>query len=145
MQQQRPTGVTILGILAIIGGILGLCGGVLGLLGGALAGSVAAGTSPYATAGTTTQLAADAGILIVLSVFVLVLAVLDIVLGVGALQLRPWAWPLGVGLMAVTIILDIVDIVISRSFFSPIIGIVVSAIILYYLYQPNVQKAFGRA
>lgn len=140
MQQpmQRPTGVTVLGVLAIIGGIVGLCGGTLGLLGGALAGSVA-------VAGTSSQLAADAGILVVLSIIVLALAVLDFVFGVGALQLRAWAWKLGVGLSAVNIILDVVEIIVAHSIFGNIIGIVVNAIILYYLYQPNVRKAFGLA
>ncbi len=81
----------------------------------------------------------------VLSIGLLVLSVFYIILGIGAFRLSPWAWTLGVALGIIGIIFDVVDGVISRSFFSPIIGIVVGAIILYYLFQPNVRAAFQHA
>ncbi|HEX6818254.1 MAG TPA: hypothetical protein VF120_07765 [Ktedonobacterales bacterium] len=146
MQRERPTGVTILAILAIIGGVFGLCGGGLGLLGGALGGAAAGSLGASgATTSDTAALAADAGVLTIISIGLLVLSVFYIILGIGALRLSPWAWTLGVALSAVAIIVDVVEAVLTHSFVSPIIGIVISGIILYYLFQPNVRQAFQRA
>src|SRR5579884_3646083 len=83
MQRERPTGVTILAILAIIGGVFGLCGGGLGLLGGAIAGSGALATSGVSSTDTA-ALASDAGVLTALSIGLLVLSVLYIIFGIGA-------------------------------------------------------------
>jgi len=144
MQRERPTGVTILAILAIIGGVFGLCGGGLGLLGGAIAGSGALATSGVSSTDTA-ALASDAGVLTALSIGLLVLSVLYIIFGIGAFRLSPWAWTLGVALGVIGIVFDVADIVLSHSFFSPIIGIVIGALILYYLFRPNVRAAFQRA
>lgn len=144
MQRQRPTGVTILAILAIIAGIFGLCTGGLGVLGGAIAGSGALATSPYSTTGTT-QLAADAGILTAISIGVLVLSVLYIIFGIGAFRLSPWAWTLGVAIGIIGIVFDVVNAVLTQSYVSPVVGVIIGGLILYYLFRPNVRQAFQRA
>ncbi len=134
----RPTGITILGVLAIIAGVLGLCGGVGGLAGGALlAGSGAA------LAGT--QAAQATGMVFFYSIVLLVLGVADIVLGVGFLQVKPWAWTLGIVLQVAGIAFDVFGIVTTGSIFGNVISIAISAFILYYLFTPAVKQAFGRA
>ena len=136
---KRPTGITVLGILAIIGGALVILAGFLGLMAGAVAtGSGAAGLSS-ATAKAT-------GSLFFVSIVAIVLGVLDLVLGVGFLQLRSWAWPLGIGLQIAGIVLDVVYIATNNSTITnEILPIAISGVILYYLFRPNVKQVFGRA
>lgn len=130
----RPTGVTILAILSAIGGVLGILAGIalLGL------GGVAAGSGAGAIGG----LAALFGLL------TLVLSVLNLVLAYGFWTLKPWAWPLGVGLQIASLVVTAITILLSGDIVggitSSIIGIVISIIILYYLFQPHVKAAFGR-
>jgi hypothetical protein len=131
---ERPTGVTILAILAAIGGVFGLLGGIV-LLG---AGGLAAGGGQAALGG----LAAIFGLL------ALVLGVLNLALAYGFWTLKPWAWPLGVGLQIASLVITAITILLSGDIVggitSSIIGIVISVIILYYLFQPHVKAAFGR-
>jgi hypothetical protein len=134
-QPQRPTGVTILAILAIIGGALGLCGGILGLVGGGLITAASASASTHV----------NTGLIFVFSVIALIIGVGELVFGIGALQLKSWAWPLGVGVLGLGILLNIIDIAIQpSSAVTGVIGILINAAVLYYLFQRNVQVAFGR-
>ena len=75
----------------------------------------------------------------------LILGVLDIVLGVGFLQVKPWAWTLGIVLEIVSIVLAVINIVTTQSIFNNIISIAIAGYILYYLNTPTVKQAFGRA
>lgn len=134
----RPTGITIIGVLAIIGGVLGICVGAGGLAGGALlAGSSAALGSSQAVQAS--------GALVFYSVVLLILSVLDIVVGVGFLQVKPWAWTLGIALEVAGIILAVIGIVTTGSYFGNIISIAIAGYIIYYLNTPAVKQAFGRA
>ena len=65
----------------------------------------------------------------------------------GAWTLKPWAWPLGVGLgdhasLALWAGLAVIS---GGDISGQIIGVAISAIILYYLFQPSIKVAFGRA
>jgi uncharacterized membrane protein (DUF2068 family) len=127
---QRPTGITILAVLAAIGGVFGVLAG-LALLG---IGAVAA------TAGL-------GGLAAFLGLVALVYGVLSLVLAYGFWTLKPWAWTLGVGLEIAGILINVLQYVnnTNRGLFSTIVGIAINAAILWYLYQPNVKSAFGRA
>jgi hypothetical protein len=128
----RPTGVTILAVLAAIGGILGLLGGVA-LLG--LGGIAAGATGNAAFFG----LGAFAGIISV------AIAIASLAFAYGAWMLQPWAWSLGVVLQLVSLVWAVLLIVSGGEIFSQGISIVIAGIILYYLNQPHVKAAFGRA
>ena len=134
----RPLGVTILGVLAIIGGILSLCGGIGLVFGGtALTGALAA-------AGQTS--AVSAGAVAVSGIIAIVVGVLYLVLGVGLFQLKGWAWMLGVALSIASIVLGVLEIALKYSTVSAqLIGMVFSVIILVYLFTPGVRAAFGRS
>jgi hypothetical protein len=129
---QRPTGVTILAVLAIIGGVLGLCGGLtlFGVGGlGVLGGSAAAGGMGFLFGGLS-----------------LVSAILYLAFGIGAWMLKPWAWILGIVGVAVSILSTLVTLVSGNgSLISAIISIIIPVIILWYLFRPEIKKAFGRA
>lgn len=122
--RERPLGVTILAILAAIGGVLGLLGS-LALLG---------------------FFSAAGGLVLILGLVTLVLSVLYLVFAYGAWTLQPWAWTLGVGLTVASIIFTVIGLTQgTQELVSALISLVISGVILYYLYQPDVKAAFGRA
>ena len=127
----RPTGITILAVLAAIGGVLGI-----------LAGIAIVGIGGFAAASSGT--AAYFGLGAVAGIIVLALGVLNLAFAYGAWTLKPWAWPLGVGLQVASLIWAGLAIL-GGDVSGQIIGIAISAIILYYLFQPNIKAVFGRA
>jgi hypothetical protein len=58
-------------------------------------------------------------------------------------DLKPWAWMLGIVLEVAGIVVDILEFR-SATASSTIVGIVIAGIIIYYLYQPHVRRAFGQ-
>ena len=136
---QRPTGVTILAVLAAIVGILGLCaalaliglGGVVGGLLGSRAGA---------------QVGFLVGVVgVVVGGLTLLVALLDLAFAYGAWNLKPWAWMLGIVAQGISAILALVRLIDGRGGAgAEIVSIAISAIIIYYLMTPEVKKAFGR-
>jgi hypothetical protein len=128
----RPMGITILAVLSAIGGVLGLLGGIaLVGLGGLAAAST--GTAAYFGLGA------------IWGVLLLATAIASLVFAYGAWTLKPWAWPLGVALQIISLALALLTILSGGDISGQIISIVISAIILYYLFQPNIKAVFGRA
>jgi len=130
---RRPTGVTILAILAFIAGIWGLLMGcTLAGLGGlslpaALVGASLPGWALWAGLST------------------LAYAVLQLVVGYGAWTLRPWAWLVGV-IVAAWGALNALFAMFGGNLFGGLIGLVIPGIILFYLlFDNDVKRAFGRA
>lgn len=78
-----------------------------------------------------------------LGVAFLAVAALYLAFCVGALQLKAWAWPLGVVGAAASAILGALQLI--GGDVSQIIGIAISGAILYYLNQPGIKAVFGRA
>jgi hypothetical protein len=132
---RRPVGVTIIAVLAIIGAVLGLFAS-LSLLG-------ISGLGFLGIQGTSSSVVLGASVLAAFGVAWMISAVLQLVFGVGALQLRPWAWTLGVILYVVSLLGYVVSLFTVGITFSTVIGIVVVAIILAYLYTHDVRQAFG--
>jgi uncharacterized membrane protein (DUF2068 family) len=125
---QRPTGVTIIAILSAIGGVLGLLASLV-LLGLGAAGA-AAGLG---------------GLAFIAGIIVLAYSILSLVLAYGFWTLKPWAWPLGVGVQAVGILQAILQFANDSSqIVSLVISIAIAGVILWYLFQPHVKAAFGR-
>jgi Predicted membrane protein (DUF2127) len=126
---QRPTGITVLAILAAIGGVFGILGG-LALIG---VGTVVA---------TSTGLG---GLAAILGLIALAYGILSLVLAYGFWTLQPWAWTLGVGLEVAGIVINVLQYINNTSAIGgTIFSIAINAIVLWYLYQPNVKAAFGR-
>lgn len=137
---QRPTGVTILAILAAIGGVLVICGslaliGLGGLVGGVIGSRL--GTNVGFLVG---------GLGTLVGVVTLIVGLLELAFAVGAWNLRPWAWIIGVVSQIIAGVLAIVRLIDARGFVSSeVVTIAIAAIILYYLFTPTVKKAFGQA
>ena len=127
---QRPTGITILAILAAIGGVFSL-----------LASFALMGFG--AVAGATTGLG---GFTFVGGLIVLAYSVLSLLLAYGFWGLKPWAWPLGVGVQGLGIVQAVLQFLNNTSnIASLVIGIGIAAFILWYLFQPSIKAAFGRS
>ena len=136
----RPMGITILAVLAGIAGVLGLLG-ALALLGlGGVAGASGAGT--YVGLATVSAPPIRRVAIRFVGLVILVLSVLELAFAYGAWMLKAWAWVLGVASQVVSIAWSVIAAVTGNGF--NIIGIAIAAAILYYLFTPDVKRAFGR-
>jgi len=127
---QRPMGITILAVLAIVGGVLTLLAAIPLLGAGAAVSTVAGGLGGLVTIWTIVALAEGA---------------LSLAFGVGAWTLQPWAWTLGVVAYGISAILVIVSLFLFGFTPSLIINLAITGIILYYLFTPDVKRAFNKA
>lgn len=138
-KRQRPTGVTIVAILIIIGGILFLLAGI---------GTVTLGALFFQE--------------IIAVVFAIIGAILlavgtgYLVVSYGLLKGREWAWTItiillfiGIGIDIVSIVfgsfainMDIVTFLTSNS--GSFVSLAISVLILYYLYRPHIKSYFGK-
>jgi Predicted membrane protein (DUF2127) len=126
---QRPTGITVLAILAAIGGVFGILGGLA---------LISVGTVVATSSGL-------GGLAAVLGLIALAYGILSLVLAYGFWTLQPWAWTLGVGLEVAGIVINVLQYINNTSALGgTIFSIAINAIVLWYLYQPNVKAAFGR-
>ena len=122
MARIRPTGVTIIAALEILGGIVLL---VFGLL--------AVSLSAYYMRGMFGMLAdlgsAFGGIFIVLGL-------ISFVMAYGLLMGRGWAW-------TITLVLEILSALVNLfSFPVGFVGLVIDIVVIYYLTRPYVKAFF---
>lgn len=118
---ERPLGVTILGILWIIGGIILLMSGLgVAAFGGLLLGS--AGTA--------------------FGAIIILLGLLHIIIGVGCFAGWPWVWTIGVILALISLVNAIYAI--FTIGWGALLSLVITVILLYYLFQPHVKAFFGK-
>lgn len=130
--QARPTGITILAILAGIAGVVSLLGGITLVAFGSVAGGQQSGML--------------GGFLVILGALLLVSAVLQLAFAWGAWTLRPWAWMLGIVGAAMGLGINVLQLVDGRGgAASPLITVLLYGGILYYLFTPAIRAAFGRS
>ena len=145
----RPTGVTILGVLAILGGIFGLLGGGLLIGLGALIGTLAASadiSNAIAVSGYPGLSALDVSqvgvIIMILGAVILLLGIMTLAVGIGFFGGKGWAWTLGIIVSVINVVLSIVQIAFGS--YGSIIGLIIGGLILYYLMRPHVKTFFGK-
>ena len=150
MQRSRPTGVTIIAILNIIGGIIMVIGGIGLLAAGALIPMLppeAFEQSQNLAPGGMSITGASASILgggaVAVGAVTIAIGILSFVVAYGLLKGRSWAWTLTVVLSVISIVLNALSLIAGN--FAAIISIVISGIILYYMYRPHVKAYFGKA
>ena len=117
----RPTGVTVVGIIVIIGGIFGLFRAIPILI-----------SNP-----TTTQL--------VLASVVVLFSILAFAIGPGLLMSKNWAWTFAVGFYAVSIPLGIIEVFIGGNvnfIIGGIIRAIIGIIFVYYLMRSSAKLNF---
>ena len=143
----RPTGVTILGWVAVVFGAIGLVVGVMAVFAGMALMALGAGVAGVGGVVGGASIAGGAFLVLALAVWMAVLSAVEIAFGVGALQLRPWAWTLGMIWTWVSVASSILSLVANRGsgLVSALISIIVAIAILYYLYTDEVKAAFGKS
>ena len=139
--KKRPTGVTVIAILVIIGGILFLLAGI---------GAVAVGSL---------FMLQNTGLLVfvIIGAILLAVGIGFLVVSYGLLKGKRWAWTITVVLLFIGIAIDVASIIIfgyftfnmdTSSFLisnsGSIASIIISVIILYYLYRPHIKSYFGK-
>jgi hypothetical protein len=168
---RRPTGVTIIAILTIIGGILLIFGGLSLLAFGAFFTTVpiqSLTTDDQQLQPQQSQNVAElqalgqffGGIGIVIGSIVLAVGIGYLVVSYGLLKGKGWAWIVTIILTIIAIITQVISVISTSTLtqslttdvaalvsgiISHIIGIAINGIILYYLYRPNVKAFFGRS
>jgi hypothetical protein len=70
------------------------------------------------------------------------IAIVSFVVAYGLLKGQGWAWTLTVVLSIISIVLNAISI--AAGNIASIISIIISGIILYYLYRPYVKAYFGK-
>ncbi|HEX7256774.1 MAG TPA: hypothetical protein VF242_01830 [Nitrososphaeraceae archaeon] len=132
MTQHRPTGITIVSILMIIGGLILLFTGITPLFIGSLI-SIDSDSS-------TSEL----GLLITIGGLVLVgLGIASIIVSWGLLKGKSWARTITLIISIIAIIFAIVSLV-SNGDLIHIIPVIIYGIIIYYMFTDKVKLFFGK-
>ena len=155
----RPTGVTIIAILAIISGILLLFGG-LSLIGTGALFSIGPADSSNNPNGLESMGSFFGMAFLLLGAILLAIGIGYLVMSYGLLKGKGWAWTITIILTVISIVIQIVSgitnslIVASISnevtsimsgLLVQIIGISIDIIILWYLYRSHVKAFFGKS
>lgn len=128
----RPTGVTIISLLAAVGGVFAILGAIGAFVVGTVLDSIAGDLGGSAIF--------SLGLLFAIGIGMIGIA--NLIFAVGAYRLRPWAWTMGVVLNAMSLVLNALPLTMGGQ--VDIVSIVVSGVIIFYLTRPEVRAAFGR-
>ncbi len=128
----RPTGVTVLGILSIIIGALNLIGGIMLFALGPVF------QSAMMSKGMVPSMVHVFGAFGAIGI---VFGAVYILIGYGLLNGMSWSWWLTVIFSAIGVVLDIVFVVLGVI--PALLGAIINGIILYYFLQPHVKYYFG--
>ncbi len=127
----------ILAIIGIVYGIFTLLVALLGLVGSALLAAGLNSTIKYSAATLAYATVSD-----------VILGVLYLAFGIGALRLKSWAWTTGVVVLVLDIARQLVGFAIQGvgigKVVIAVITIVIALALLWYLFRPHVRAAFGK-
>jgi uncharacterized membrane protein (DUF2068 family) len=145
----RPTGVTVLAVLAILGAIALLFSGTvligLGLLLGTLTASAditrAITNAGYPGLGSL-GIGTLSALIIALGAVILILGILYLAVGIGFFGGKRWAWNLGIIVSVIGIVLDIIQMIGGN--YGSVLSLIISLLIIYYLTRPHVKVFFGK-
>ncbi len=139
----RPMGVTVMAVVAVLAGIMDILAG-LGDIG------IGGGILTKIGYGTTLD-----GIMMIVGVVLVAVGVLGLVSGFGLWREREWAWLVARLWASLCIIVGLVSAGLSlfgttltseiiAAIGAALVPAVAGAVVLWYLYQPQVKAAFGR-
>lgn len=139
-QRVRPVGVSIIGFVTIAFAAFTIVAGLFVMMFmGALGAFV--GSFGFGGSGAVGSFLGALGLLA--AMFVFAFAALGILVGVGVLRGSGWAWIAMIVLMGLYAMGGLFELA-SRDF-GGIITIGISALIIWYFFQPDVKAWFGRA
>jgi hypothetical protein len=137
----RPTGATVITILAVVNGVIFSLGALAALLFGTVAGGIL-GSSGVENAGAVGGVAAGIGI--VVAIIVLLIALLFYGIAYGTWKGRGWAWMLGIVVSIVVLVFGVLGQANGISVVSLILYVAIPAVTIYFLWQPEVKRWLGR-
>lgn len=142
-EAQRPLGVTVLAVLDVLVGIFPVYLGVMYMI----------FISTFSNPGIIGSLggwgmpgffALFRGALILpLGLILLVLGILAFVVGWGFWKGRGWAWTFGLVLYVIGIVLEVISLAVGDV--VSIVVVIIGALLVYYMFRPNVKAWFGKA
>jgi hypothetical protein len=71
------------------------------------------------------------------------IAIVSFVVAYGLLKGKGWAWTVSIILSIIRIVWNVITLVTAANY-GGIISIIISGIILYYLFRPHVKAYFGK-
>ncbi|MCO5183177.1 MAG: hypothetical protein M9928_15095 [Anaerolineae bacterium] len=130
----RPTGVTILAIIAFFAGLVGLCFPLSLLI-----------SSGFADFGVAEELLGidSRVVLFGTALLLLIRPILYLIFSYGALGLKPWAWWVGIVAATLALVGGALNTMNADSLAPNVAVGVIDVIIFIYLLTPHVRKAFG--
>jgi hypothetical protein len=166
--KERPFGVTIIAVLAIIDGVLLVFGGLSFLAFGTFFATVPMQDiviklqqqqqqelQSVADLQALTQFFSSIGFII--GGIILALGIAYLAVSYGLLKGKGWAWTVTIVVSVIAIVVQIISVITTANalftydigassvgIVSHIIGIALNAIIIYYLFRPHVKTFFGR-
>jgi hypothetical protein len=149
---QRPTGVTVIAVLYIIGACLMVLLALAVMVGGSLAGGALGSMIGAGHSGSGGGLAGGAAVGLFLGavggVLLLILATAHVVVAWGMLKLKEWARIVSIALAVLGLLGGTFGLLFGLMRFAPIamifaiIRLVIAGAILWYLVQPHIKAAF---
>lgn len=151
----RPTGVTILGVLFVIGGAFALLGGIGTLVAIPFAANVVPNAVnngleingfPLTPSQESVLIEGSGPVLTVLGAILIPLGITSLVVAYGLFKAKTWAWSIAVVLSAFLFAINIISLVTGNisAITGALIGMAINAIVLYYLSRRNVRQYFGK-
>ena len=158
MLEHRPTGVTILGALFVIAGVFTLLGGIAILVAIPFVANMNSNTinnhqlqsngaaTPLTPNQQTVLVYGSRLLLAVLGSVLIPLGIASLVVAYGLFKGKGWAWSIAFVLSAIGIAVNAISLVTGtmNTITSAVFGIIINAIILYYLSQRSVKQYFGK-
>jgi hypothetical protein len=131
--KQRPSGVTILAVLQVLGGIFFFILGFLLLI---LAGFV--GIAGFISDVPDFPAFFGGAVLGIIGGVMLIIGILSFAVAYGYWNGFGWSWTIGMVITAIGLIIGLLSLP------GSIIGLVINGIIIYYLTRPRVKRWFGK-
>lgn len=151
----RPTGVTILGVLFVIGGAFALLGGIgtlaaipfaINMMPNAVNNGLELNGSPLTPSQQSALIEASGPTLAAIGVILIPLGIASLAVAYGLFKAKSWAWSIAVVLSAILFAINVVSLVTGSmsAITSAVVGMAINAIVLYYLSRRNVRQYFGK-
>jgi hypothetical protein len=134
---KRPVSLVILCVLSIL---VGFVSAFLGLVEIAAQGTLTlTGSTAVIVSGETVGVSP-----MVMAVLHFLIGALEFTFGIGALFLLPWAWMLGLGIVALNLVYDVLGLTHVGAGGAQVVNILISLAILGYLLSGDIRLAFRR-
>jgi uncharacterized membrane protein (DUF2068 family) len=156
--RQRPTGVTILGVLFVIAGAFSLLGGIATLVAIPFVTNVNSNVindepqlngqqqQPLTPSEQTALAQGSGSILTALGALMIPLGIASLIVAYGLFKGKRWAWYVAVVLSIIGLVVNVISLVTSNmsAIAGALVGIAFESIVLYYLFRRNVKEYFGK-